>query len=123
MCRYVLQEDKRAQVLVMGAYAPTRPHGPGFSVSAGSADGPGRCRAARGAGLAPRGRAGPQPGGTVLRQAGRAYVERMGLENTQWALVQHFDRPHPYAHLVTNRVDNDGQTLPSALFCFGEDLR
>jgi hypothetical protein len=59
----------------------------------------------------------------VFRQAGWAYVERMGSENTQWASVQHFDRPHPYAHLVANRVDNDGQTLPSALFCFGEDLR
>jgi hypothetical protein len=35
----------------------------------------------------------------------------MKLENTQWALVQHFDKPHPHAHLVVNRVDNDGQTL------------
>jgi hypothetical protein len=26
-------------------------------------------------------------------------------------LVQHFDKPHPHAHLVVNRVDNDGQTI------------
>ena len=35
----------------------------------------------------------------------------MKLENTQWALVQHFDKKHPHAHLVVNRVDNDGQTI------------
>jgi hypothetical protein len=35
----------------------------------------------------------------------------MKLENTQWALVQHFDKSHPHAHLVVNRVDNDGQTI------------
>jgi len=35
----------------------------------------------------------------------------MKLENTQWALVQHFDKAHPHAHLVVNRVDNDGQTI------------
>jgi len=25
--------------------------------------------------------------------------------------VQHFDKAHPHAHLVVNRVDNDGQTI------------
>ena len=47
----------------------------------------------------------------LLCEAGRAYVQEMKLENTQWALVQHFDKKHPHAHLVVNRVDNDGQTI------------
>ena len=54
----------------------------------------------------------PEQLSEVLREAGRAYVRDMKLENTQWALVQHFDKPHPHAHLVVNRVDNDGQTIP-----------
>lgn len=47
----------------------------------------------------------------LLRALGKAYVKEMGFENTQWALVQHFDRPHPHAHLIVNRVDNTGQVI------------
>ena len=47
----------------------------------------------------------------LLREAGRVYVREMKLENTQWALIQHFDKAHPHAHLIVNRVDNDGQTI------------
>jgi hypothetical protein len=32
--------------------------------------------------------------------------------NTQWSLTGHFDKGHPHAHLVVNRVDNDGKTIP-----------
>ena len=47
----------------------------------------------------------------LLLEVGQAYVREMKLTNTQWALVQHTDRPHAHAHLVVNRVDNSGRTI------------
>ena len=35
----------------------------------------------------------------------------MGIENTQWSLTQHFDRKHPHAHLIVNRVDKAGDVI------------
>jgi hypothetical protein len=47
----------------------------------------------------------------LLRDLGKAYVKEMGFESTQWALLQHFDRPHPHAHLIVNRVNNTGEVI------------
>ena len=47
--------------------------------------------------------------GEILRQSGAAWLKEMKIENTQWSLHQHFDRNH--AHLIINRVDNDGKTI------------
>ena len=49
--------------------------------------------------------------GEMLRQSAEAWRKEMKIENTQWALIQHFDRNHPHAHLIINRVDNNGQTI------------
>nr|WP_262903253.1 relaxase/mobilization nuclease domain-containing protein [Hymenobacter psoromatis] len=49
--------------------------------------------------------------GETLRQSGVAWLKEMKIENTQWGLIQHFDRHHSHAHLIINRVDNDGKTI------------
>jgi hypothetical protein len=41
----------------------------------------------------------------------RDYMERMGIENTQYIIVRHHDTDHPHIHIVFNRVDNSGQTI------------
>lgn len=116
MCRYALQEDKQAQVLdAEGVRTDSAAHmTQDFQFQQQLR--PGLGNAVLHVALAlpqedAQGRS-PEELAEVFRQAGRAYVQRMGLENTQWALVQHFDKAHPHAHLVANRVDNKGQTIP-----------
>ena len=50
--------------------------------------------------------------GALLLEAAAAWRKEMKIENTQWVLIQHFDREHPHAHLIMNRVDNAGKTIP-----------
>jgi len=116
MCRYVLQEDKQAQVLDAEGVRTDSPAHMAQDFQFQQQLRPGLGNAVLHMALAlpaedAQGRS-PEQLAEVFRQAGRAYVQRMGLDNTQWALVQHFDKPHPHAHLVANRVDNDGQTIP-----------
>ncbi len=40
-----------------------------------------------------------------------AYMDRMGIKDTQYVLVRHHDTEHPHVHLVFNRVDNNGKTI------------
>ncbi len=115
ICRYVLQEDKQAQVLDAEGVRTDSPAHMAQDFQYQQAQRPGLGNAVLHVALAlPKedaaGRS-PEQLSALLREAGRAYVQGMKLENTQWALVQHFDKPHPHAHLVVNRVDNDGQTL------------
>jgi hypothetical protein len=115
ICRYVLQEDKQAQVLdAEGVRTDSSAHmAQDFQYQ--QAQRPGLGNAVLHVALAlPAEDAAdrsPEQLSELLREVGRAYVQSMKLENTQWALVQHFDKPHPHAHLVVNRVDNDGQTI------------
>lgn len=44
-------------------------------------------------------------------QIAHDYMEKMGIKNTQYIIVRHFDRDHPHIHIVYNRVDNDGHTI------------
>jgi hypothetical protein len=102
ICQYVFREDKQAKVLAAeGVREDSAAHmAQDFDYQRG---------------------ARPRLGNAVLhvaeelsnllRSLGQAYVKEMEFENTQWALVQHFDRPHPHAHLLVNRVDNAGQVL------------
>ena len=39
------------------------------------------------------------------------YMDKMGIKNTQYIIVRHFDRDHPHIHIVYNRVDTDGHTI------------
>ena len=49
--------------------------------------------------------------GEMLKQSAAAWLKEMNIKNTQWALIQHFDRDHSHAHLIINRVDNNGETI------------
>ncbi len=47
----------------------------------------------------------------LMRDIAKEYMQRMGITDTQYLLVRHFDQPHPHCHLVYNRVGNNGQTI------------
>jgi hypothetical protein len=115
ICRYVFQEDKQAQVLDAEGVRTDSPAHMAQDFQYQQAQRPGLGNAVLHVALAlpAEDAAGRSPAqlSELLREVGRAYVQEMKLENTQWALVQHFDKAHPHAHLVVNRVDNDGQTI------------
>lgn len=40
------------------------------------------------------------------------YVRKMGLDQTQYAIIRHHDQPdNQHLHIIANRVGNDGQTI------------
>nr|WP_321486043.1 relaxase/mobilization nuclease domain-containing protein [uncultured Draconibacterium sp.] len=39
------------------------------------------------------------------------YMERMGIKDTQYIIVRHYDKEHPHIHLVFNRVDYQGKAI------------
>jgi hypothetical protein len=55
------------------------------------------------------------PGETIsdekMVQIAKEYMEGVGIENTQFAIVKHSDRNHPHTHLIINRVGNNGRTI------------
>jgi hypothetical protein len=115
ICRYVFQEDKQAQVLdAEGVRTDSAAHmAQDFQYQQAQRPGLGNAVLHVALALPAEDAAGRslEQLSELLREAGRAYVQAMKLENTQWALVQHFDKAHPHAHLVVNRVDNNGQTI------------
>jgi hypothetical protein len=115
ICRYVFNEDKQAQVLAAeGVRTDSALHmAQDFTYQQQQRPSLGNAVLHVALALPAEDAAGrsPEQLSELLREAGRAYVQAMKLENTQWALVQHFDKAHPHAHLVVNRVDNDGQTI------------
>lgn len=70
--------------------------------------------------LRPEDAEGLSPGevSMLLEAAARLYRQELAKEigplKTQWLLVQHFDKEHPHAHLVLNRVDDHGKIVPDA---------
>ena len=46
-----------------------------------------------------------------MQEIAEAYMKAMGIENTQYLLVRHYDKEHPHVHLLFNRVDHDGKTI------------
>lgn len=42
----------------------------------------------------------------------RDYMAQMGINETQYLIARHYDKEHPHVHLVFNRVDNNGNTIP-----------
>lgn len=41
----------------------------------------------------------------------KEWIAKMGLAATQFVIVRHTDTPHPHAHIVANRIDDDGKTI------------
>ncbi len=121
ICRYVLQEDKQAQVLdAEGVRTDSAAHmAQDFEFQQSQRPGLGNAVLHVALALPAEDAAGRsrEEVAELLRQVGRAYMEKMAQENeqwanTQWSLTGHFDKGHPHAHLVVNRVDNDGKTIP-----------
>jgi hypothetical protein len=42
------------------------------------------------------------------------YLQRMKILNTQYLIVRHYDGSNPHLHLIYNRVDNKGKTIPDS---------
>lgn len=53
----------------------------------------------------------PRMTDALMLDIAKEYMQRMGITDTQYLLVRHFDQPHPHCHLVYNRVGNNGQTI------------
>ena len=47
----------------------------------------------------------------LMLKIAREYMERMGIQSTQYIIARHTDRRHAHCHIVFNRVDNDGKTI------------
>lgn len=48
---------------------------------------------------------------SLMVEIAREYMRRMGITNTQYIVCRHTDTEHQHMHIVTNRVDNDGNTI------------
>ena len=47
----------------------------------------------------------------MMTKIAREYMELMGIKDTQFLLVHHFDSGNPHCHLVYNRINNEGKTI------------
>jgi hypothetical protein len=48
----------------------------------------------------------------VMVNMAKEYLQKMKIQDTQYLIVKHKDRDHPHIHIVYNRVDNNGKTIP-----------
>lgn len=48
---------------------------------------------------------------TAMITLAKEYMEQMGIKDTQYILVRHFDNGNPHVHLVYNRIDNNGRVI------------
>jgi len=49
---------------------------------------------------------------TKMLAIAEGYVQKMGLDKTQYAIIRHHDQPdNQHLHIIANRVDNAGQTI------------
>ena len=47
----------------------------------------------------------------MMTKIAKEYMELMGIMDTQFLLVRHFDNGNPHCHLVYNRINNEGKTI------------
>ena len=47
----------------------------------------------------------------MMVKIAKEYMELMGIKDTQFLLVRHFDNSNPHCHLVYNRINNEGKTI------------
>ncbi|MGI4736060.1 MAG: relaxase/mobilization nuclease domain-containing protein [Janthinobacterium lividum] len=49
---------------------------------------------------------------TKMREIAEGYLQKMGLNKTQYVIVRHHDQPdNQHLHIIANRVDYDGKTI------------
>lgn len=111
ICRYVFAEDKQAEVLAAEGVRTDSAARMAADFNAQRELNPALRRAVMHVALAwPP---GEELSNDQVTELARAYLKEMKVDagNTQWALVRHQDQAHPHAHLLVNRVDNDGATV------------
>ena len=47
----------------------------------------------------------------MMTKIAKEYMELMGIKDTQFLLVRHFDNGNPHCHLVYNRINNEGKII------------
>ena len=47
----------------------------------------------------------------LMAEVAQDYMKQMGLTNTPYIVVRHYDKAHPHCHIVFSRVDYDGKVL------------
>ena len=47
----------------------------------------------------------------LMAEIAQDYMKQMGLTNTPFIVVRHYDKEHPHCHIVFSRVDYDGKIL------------
>ena len=47
----------------------------------------------------------------LMVKISREYMKQMGISDTQYIIVRHYDKEHPHLHIVFNRVANNGLTI------------
>lgn len=45
------------------------------------------------------------------------YMKEIGIVNTQYIIVRHYDREHFHVHIVFNLIDNNGKTISDKNDC------
>ncbi len=54
---------------------------------------------------------GEKIGDVNLVEIAKEYLEKMGITDTQFSITKHTDRNHPHLHVITNLVNNKGETI------------
>lgn len=47
----------------------------------------------------------------MMSKIAEEYLEKMGIKDTQYAVVKHIDKAHPHFHIIANLVDNYGKVI------------
>ena len=47
----------------------------------------------------------------MMTKIAKEYMELMGIKDSQFLLVRHFDNGNPHCHLVYNRINDEGKTI------------
>ena len=52
-----------------------------------------------------------KPSEELMKTLAQEYLNRLGIVNTQFAIVKHTDKKHLHLHILANMVDNDGKAI------------
>jgi hypothetical protein len=52
-----------------------------------------------------------KPSDELMKTLAQEYLNRLGIVNTQFAVVKHTDKKHLHMHILANMVDNDGKAI------------
>lgn len=47
----------------------------------------------------------------LMTEVAQDYMKQIGLTNTPYIVVRHYDKAHPHCHIAFSRVDYDGKIL------------